>query len=324
VSRAASSAHPEPKPGASRDSSRRAGALSAKTARPEPVEGRGPATVRQTLRRAAAALAPVAAEEAALEAELLLAHALGTDRAHLYARLDEALAGETAQAFDGLLARRVAHEPAAYILGRREFYGLELEVTPAGIIPRPETETLVDLVLEFAHPRVSGGEFRVADVGTGSGAIALAVAANLPRAEIVATDLSPEALALARRNAERHGLASRITFLHGDLLAPLQGRADIIVANLPYVPTADFEAGPPEIREHEPRLGLDGGPDGLRIIERLLREAPEQLSPGGALFAEIGDTQGAAGALAARYFPRARVSIEPDLAGRDRVIAVRT
>jgi release factor glutamine methyltransferase len=279
-------------------------------------------TIREALRAAAGALASAGSDESALEAELLLAHALKTDRAHVYQRLGEDLSGEGARAFDGLVARRLAHEPTAYIMGRREFYGLELEVTPAAIIPRPETETLVELVLEFARPLERPC---IVDVGVGCGAIAVALAVNLPEAEVIAIDVSAEALGLARRNAKRHGLAGRMRFLEGDLLAPLEGPVDVIAANLPYVRTEDFEGGPPEIREHEPRLGLDGGADGLHLIERLLRAAAARMRPGGALFAEIGDGQGeAVSALARECFPAAWIEVAPDLAGLDRVLIVRT
>lgn len=293
-------------------------------------------TLSEALRHGSRVLsAKGGSEEASLEAELLLAHALSTDRAHLYQRLREELPDDAQERFEALLQRRLAHEPTAYILGRKEFYGLELEVTPAAIIPRPETETLVELALEFVGTRDARQGIRVADVGVGCGAIAVALAVNLPQVEIIATDISPDALALARRNAERHGVAARIRFLEGDLLAPLQGspggsrdssrRVDVIAANLPYVRTGDFEAAPPEIRDHEPRLGLDGGPDGLRIIERLLRQAPSRLEPGGALFIEIGEEQGdAARALAADAFPQARIEVRRDLSRLDRVLAVRT
>ncbi len=298
-------------------------------------------TISEALSRGAKILAEAGSEEANLEAELLLAHALNTDRTHLYQRLHDELRPDAEEVFDGLLRRRLSHEPTAYILGRREFYGLELEVTPAAIIPRPETETLVELVLEFAAARQAGRGLRVVDVGVGCGAIAVALAKHLPLAEIIATDVSPEALALARRNAERHGVAERIRFLEGDLLAPLHNtahpepkpgvsrdsrrRVDVIAANLPYVRTGDFEAAPPEIRDHEPRTGLDGGPDGLRVIERLLAQAPSRLRRGGALFAEIGEEQGdAARRLAMEPFPRARVDVKQDLSGLDRVLVVRT
>jgi len=278
-------------------------------------------TLREALHRAAAALAAAGSEEASLEAELLLAHALGTDRTHLYQRLPDDLLPDAATAFEALLRRRLSHEPVPYITGRKEFYGLEFEVTPAAIIPRPETETLIELVLGFAERGLTAP--RIADVGVGCGAIAVTLAVSLPRAEIIAVDISAEALALARRNAERHGVAARIDFREGDLLAPLAVQVDVIAANLPYVRSGDFEAGPPEIREHEPRLGLDGGPDGLRLIERLLRDAPACMEPGGALFAEIGEEQGeAALSLAGACFPQARIEVRKDLSGLDRVLVV--
>ncbi len=282
--------------------------------------------IREALRHGSRTLAAKGgSEEASLEAELLLAHALNTDRTHLYQRLREELPRNAAKTFEALLQRRLAHEPTAYILERKEFYGLELEVAPAAIIPRPETETLVELVLEFVGTREAEHETQVVDVGVGCGAVAIALAVNLPEAEIVATDISPEALALARRNAERHGVAGRIRFLEGDLLEPLDAPVDIIAANLPYVRTGDFEAAPPEIRQHEPRLGLDGGPDGLRLIERLLVQVPPRLRVGGALFIEIGEEQGdAARTLAAEVFPQARIEVRRDLSRLDRVLVVET
>ncbi len=282
-------------------------------------------TVQEALRRASRLLVPVAGDEAALEAELLLCHALALDSAHLYQRLRDEFDPEHERVFQRLLERRLAHEPAAYILGGREFYGLEFEVTPAAIIPRSETEVLVEAALAFVRSLVPDA-IKVADIGTGCGAIAVALAANLPPAvQLIALDSSREALALARRNAGRHRLAGRIEFLRGDLLAPLPSPVDVTAANLPYVTTAAWEALPPEIRDHEPRLGLDGGPDGLRIIEALLRQAPSHLRPGGALFAEIGDEQGAAAAALAREaFPHARIAVRPDLAGLDRVLVVLT
>ncbi len=281
--------------------------------------------MQEALRRGSGFLADAGSDEAGLEAELLLAHALNTDRAHLYQRLRDQLCPDADRAFNALLQRRLSHEPTAYILGRKEFYGLELEVTPAAIIPRPETETLVELVLDFVARRGAGRGVRVADVGAGCGAIAVALAANLPQVEIIAIDISAEALVLAGRNAQRHRVAERVRFVEGDLLEPLDARVDVIAANLPYVRTGDFEAAPPEIRDHEPRLGLDGGPDGLRLIARLLRDAPSPLRRGGALFVEIGEEQGdAARKLALGSFPQARIDVKRDLSGLDRVLVVLT
>lgn len=295
--------------------------------RQELAEGRAAdraaTTIRDALRYASFELASIGSDEASLEAELLLASALGTDRTHLYQRLAEELPSAEQSAFARLLCRRLAHEPTAYVLGRKEFYGLEFEVTPAAIIPRPETELLVELAIEFLERRHAGGKVSIVDVGVGCGAIAVALATALPQAEVIAIDISPDALALARRNAERHGVPERIRFLEGDLLAPLEAPVDVIVANLPYVRTADFDSGPLEIREHEPRLGLDGGPDGLDVIRRLLEQAPTCVRPGGAVILEIGEGQGeAATALARSFFHDAQVEVGRDLAGLDRALVI--
>ena len=275
--------------------------------------------------RQARRLLPQVSDEPELEAELLLRHCLGVDRASLYRLLTAELSEEEQQRFRDLVRRRLIHEPTAYIIGHKEFFGLDFEVTPAAIIPRPETEVLVELAIEAAHKKPLADALPIADVGTGSGAIAVALASALPEGKITATDTSPEALELAQRNAARHRVDKRIRFLQSDLLDTVPGRVDVLVANLPYVTTADWKALPPEIKDHEPREGLDGGPDGLRVIERLLEQAPARLSPSGVLLAEIGDMQGRAAKAAARAaFPEAAVKVMPDPSGRDRVLAVHT
>jgi release factor glutamine methyltransferase len=262
-------------------------------------------------------------DEARLESELLLMRALGVDRTHLYQRLAEPLSLRTIEAYRSLLDRCVAHEPLAYITGHREFCGLDFEVTPAALIPRPETETLVELAVAFARERFAGQPIAIADVGAGSGIIAVSLAYELPLARVIASDVSADALALARRNAERHGVVKRIDFRQGDLLEPLSEPVQIIAANLPYVTTAQWQDSPPEIRDHEPRLALDGGADGLDLIRRLMSQAPTRLAEGGALFCEIGAWQGEEARLIAHLaFPDARIGVAPDLAGRDRVLAV--
>jgi release factor glutamine methyltransferase len=282
----------------------------------------------QALRAATDLLHATGIEDAPLEAEVLLRHALRLDRAHLYSRLQETSIPGDEAAFRSLLARRLTREPTAYIVGRREFYGLDLETTPAALIPRPETELLVEAALARAclpGRRPSRDPFLIVDVGTGSGAVAVALAVHLPRASLIATDVSREALELAARNARRHGVESRIAFLQADLLSPLARPVDVIVANLPYVRSADWESLAPEIREHEPRIALDGGPDGLRQIGRLLGQAPSHLQPGGSLLVELGPPQAAAAlALARRRFPSAAARILRDAAGRDRVLAIDT
>ncbi len=197
-------------------------------------------------------------------------------------------------------------------------------MTPAAIIPRPETELLVEAALAEARRLLQGKDaVIVVDVGVGCGAIACAVAANLPQADIIATDVSARALALAQRNAQRLGLTQRIRFLRGHLLKPLSVPVDLIVANLPYVRSGDWQQLPPEIRHYEPRRGLDGGPHGLLAIRRLLRQAPPYLNPGGTLMLEIGDDQGpAVSEIARSAFPAAHIEIRQDLAGLDRLLLI--
>lgn len=283
----------------------------------------GRPTVREALLEGRRLLESIRSDEAALEAEMLLMRAMRADRVRLYQRLNDTLPPRTVRTYRGYLDRRDAHEPTAYIVGRREFFGLEFDVSRSALIPRPETEILVELAIGWVLTRHPAGHVTIADVGVGCGTIAVALAHELPVARVYAVDSSRRALRLAERNAQRHGVADRIEFLHGNLLAPLDRRVDVIAANLPYVRTDDWEQLPPEIRDYEPRSALDGGPDGLRLIRRLLQQVPDYLSPGGALFIEIADDQGAEAQDAARrYFPQARIEVRPDLAGLDRVLTV--
>jgi release factor glutamine methyltransferase len=278
----------------------------------------------EALREGTRLLRSIGSDEARLEAELLLMHALKTDRVHLYQATRRPLTPDEGEAYSRLLKRRQAHEPTPYVIGHKEFYGLDFDVSRAALIPRPETETLVDLAIEFAR-RSHAETITIADVGTGSGIIAVSLAYRLLNARIIATETSKRALTLARRNAERHGVISRIDFRHGDMLATLGTKVDIIAANLPYVTTDDWSALPPEIREYEPKGALEAGRDGLRYIRRLLRQAPDRLVPDGAIFAEIGENQGAAARFRARRaFPEANLEVARDLAGRDRVLCVYT
>lgn len=284
----------------------------------------GRISARQALRDGRRLLESIGSDEAELESELLLMHAMSSDRVHLYQRLSDPLPPRVEQRYQRFLDRRAAHEPTAYIIGTRGFFNLDFEVTRAALIPRPETELLVEIAIDWVQ-RKRGGTATIADVGVGCGTIAVALATELPNAHIVATDTSKRALALARRNAERHGVARRIEFAYGSLLAPLTTSVDLIASNLPYVCTADWRELPPEIRDYEPKSALDGGPDGLRAIRRLLKQAPEHLARGGALLAEIGDDQGLdAKTAAARSFPGARIEVLPDLAGLDRLLCIYT
>jgi len=278
----------------------------------------------QALRRAAALLAEAGIDEAALEAEVLLRHALSLDRTQLYLRLGDELPAQADSAYQASLQRRLQREPTAYIVGHKEFYGLALEVGPGVTIPRPETELLVEEALTQARRMLQRApSVTIVDVGTGCGGIALALASHLPAARVIATDVSPAALSFARRNAETLGLTPHVCFICGDLLSPLRQPIDVIVANLPYVKSSAWLELAPEIRCHEPRQALDGGPDGLRLIERLLRQAPTHLRPGGAVLLEIGYDQGpAATALAAATFPKAAIAVKKDLASLDRMLVV--
>ncbi|MBN2098308.1 MAG: peptide chain release factor N(5)-glutamine methyltransferase, partial [Dehalococcoidia bacterium] len=225
-----------------------------------------------------------------------------------------------------LVERRLRREPAAYILGRHEFYGIELYVDPRVLIPRPETELLVEAALAFVERRF-GKEWpcSVADVGTGSGAIGIALALHLPQAFIYATDVSPGATEVARLNCRRHGVEGRVELLLGDLLEPLSQPVDVIVANLPYVKDADILQLMPEIRDFEPVEALAGGADGLDRVRRLLARAQDHLLPQGAVMLEIGLGQAeAVASLAGRLIPKGKVDLIKDFAGIERVLRIMT
>ncbi len=278
-------------------------------------------TYGSLLHRAAAQLEQAGVEDAGLEAEVLLREAAGLDRAHLLADLADAAPAVVSDRLEPLLRRRLAREPLAYITGHREFFDLDLLCSPEALIPRPETELLVELALQRAARLASPP--LVVDAGTGNGAIAVAMAVNLPGARVLAVDLSRPALCLARRNAHRHHVAGRVRCLQCDLLAPLRGKFDLVLANLPYVKEDDWPSLAPEIREHEPRPALVAGPAGTEVIERLLGQARRVLARPGTLLAEIGWDEGERLRAAARAaFPGASVSVHQDLAGLDRVLEV--
>jgi release factor glutamine methyltransferase len=241
------------------------------------------------LERGTSELERVGVADSRIQAELLLRHALGCSRASLLARLREPVPAEASGHFFQLVERRRGRVPVQYIIGTQEFYGLSFRVSPAVLIPRPESEGLVE---EAVRELGNTHEPHIVDVGCGSGCIAVAIAHTLPDAELVAIDTSPPALAIARENALSHGVASRIEFLEGDLLAPLQtGDVDAIVSNPPYIPDNELETLEPEVSEHEPRQALSGGTDGLSVIERLLPAADKALRRGGLFLMEIGHDQ---------------------------------
>lgn len=254
-----------------------------------------------------------------VEAELLLAHLLNQPRTYLWAHPEATLTPQQAADYVACVRRRAAGEPLPYITGQIEFFGLIFGVTPDVLIPRSETEILVEVALDWvkAHP-----DAVAVDVGTGSGCIAVALAVGAPSLRLYATDISPAALRVACANAERHNVAERITFLEGDLLAPLPEAVDLIVSNPPYVTEEEWDALPLSVRQ-EPRTALLSGADGLDAIRRLLQQAQTRLRSGGLMLVEIGERQGkAAQALAQAAFPKADVAILPDLAGKDRVLKI--
>jgi len=275
-------------------------------------------TIAAALSSAEVELARAGIDTARLDAEVLLAAALGTGRSGLFARLRDPLDDAVGRGFESLLARRRAREPVAHILGGREFWSLWFEVAPATLVPRPETEILVESALEMlaavARPTIL-------DAGTGSGCIAVALACERRDARVTAIDISEAALAVAGRNAERHGVAERIEFVRADLAGFAPGAGfDLLVSNPPYIPRGDIERLEPEVSRWEPRGALDGGEDGLRLIAALLQRAPALLNPGGGLAVEIGAGQADAALALARAAGFAAARVRPDYAGIARVL----
>jgi release factor glutamine methyltransferase len=267
----------------------------------------------------------MAPEEARLEAEVLLRHAAALSREEVLIRPEVPLGLSAAAVYAGLIAERAAGRPTAYLVGHREFFGLDLCVDERVLIPRPETERLVEVVRDalLEHPGPS-----IVDVGTGSGAVAIALAQTLPRARLVATDSSAGALEVARANAARCGVGGRIEWAEGSGLIPLAGRGleetvDALVSNPPYIPTGEIPRLPEEVRNHEPPEALDGGPDGLAVHRMLVAGAPRYLRPGGRLAVEVAATGGQAKAVASLIAAEggyAAPVIVSDYAGAERVV----
>jgi release factor glutamine methyltransferase len=272
-------------------------------------------TLKQTLLRAREMLTANNIDDARLECELLLRHTLKTSRVQLYLDLDRELSPEQEETFWSLIKRRLSNEPAAYITGHREFYGLDFHVNSDVLIPRPETELLVEKALNLAQRRTTS---TIAEIGTGCGAIAISLALNLPGTRIYATDISARALRVALINCEKHGVADKVCLLRGDMLNPLPEPVDLIVANLPYVRETELHSV-----NGEPRLALDGGADGLEKIRQLCGQLNGRLHPTGCLLLEIG--QGQRETVTAhlhRLFPTAEIEATPDLSGIDRVVSL--
>lgn len=275
-------------------------------------------TLEQALRQAREALAHHGIPDSRLESELLLRHVLGISRVRLYQEICRRLGPWEEEDFWRLIERRLNGEPVAYITGHREFYGLDFYVDPSVLIPRPETELLVEKTLVLAEEQPIS---TLADIGTGSGAIAVSLALHLPQTKIYATDISSSALEVALLNCQKHGVEDRVCLLPGDLLDPLPEPVDLVVANLPYVTERDVYQGC--LASFEPELALNGGWDGLEKIRRLCRGVGDKLRPGGSMLLEVGMGQGRTlASFLGSLYPSARIEITPDLSGIDRVISL--
>lgn len=280
-------------------------------------------TVTSALQESLSALAPVS-ETARLDCEVWLAHVLGAPRAWLLAHGEHELSEQQAADWRSGLQRLAGGEPLPYLLGRWEFYGLSFQVSPAVLIPRPETELLVDEALAWLHThrgRTHPGRRSAADVGTGSAAIPVAIAANVADVTFHAVDISPEALAIAEANIRQHGLAERVRTSQGNLLTGFDTPLDLITANLPYIPSERVPRL--TVAKWEPLLALDGGTDGLELIRILIRQAGQLLQPGGLFLEEIDpELEDSVQALARQEWPTANIAVLADLTGRPRLLRV--
>ena len=281
-------------------------------------------SVRRALQEGAEFLSRAGIESARLDAELLLGKAVGHAREALYRDYQVILGAGEQRVYDSLLERRARGEPLAYITGEREFWSLPFYVTSEVLVPRPETEILIEVTLELAKKMAPRHTIRILDLGTGSGAVAVALAGELGAAEVWATDLSARALEVARTNAARHEVCDKIRFLQGDTLEPVKNRErifDLVVSNPPYVRRAELPRLTPEVRDWEPRLALDGGADGLDVYRRISQEAHLYLADGGFVALEIGADMGAE---VCRLFAGTGYydapSVYQDYAGKDRVV----
>lgn len=275
-------------------------------------------TTRAAARAEATALLREAHDDtAALDADLLLAHACGLAKEELYAHLDLPVAAAEEAAYRGLVRRRAHGEPVAYLRGYKEFFGLRFAVDPRVLIPRPETEVLVEAAIAFIRRT---GRALVADVGTGSGAIAVAVAVSEPSVRVIATDFSAAALEVARANAEAHGVPARLDLRRGDLLAPVDRAVDVVTANLPYLSDERRSGWDRTSLRFEPREAVVAGPDGLDVIRRCVAQLPGKLARGGAIFLECDPPQ--AGPVEALLRAMGATSrVVADLSGAPRVVA---
>jgi release factor glutamine methyltransferase len=278
-------------------------------------------TIRESAAHIAQVLETGGLADSRLEAEVLLRHVLGLGRAEFFAMRNENLTADQSETLSLLVEQRLTGKPLSYITGRREFYGLDFEVGPDVLVPRQETELLVDLALDLCSESTPGTE--IADVGTGCGSIAITIACNLPRATVHAIDISDEALSIADTNRRAHRVLNRVHLYQGDLLAPLPHPVDLIVSNPPYIRSCDIAGLAPEVRQ-EPRVSLDGGPDGLQVTRRLLQEAPVYLRPGGTILVETAPEHEVPLTQAVQQaMPGAHLSFVSDLMSNPRVAVLR-
>jgi len=284
-------------------------------------------TIIEAIHNAANRMSAAGITNARLDAEVLLAHIIKKDRVRLITHRDEVLDDKEQRDFAEAIQRRTRREPLQYIIGNQEFWGLEFIVTPDVLIPRPETEFIIEAALKIVQDR--NRPVRIIDLCTGSGCIAVSLAKELAAARVIATDASEKALDVARENSRRHGVSERIRFLPGDLFVPLEeldlrGQVDILASNPPYVQAGDLAALQPEVRDYEPRMALIAGPEGTEIAIKIIRTAPEYLNQNGALIMEMG--MGQSGALTRAVEATnayAKPKIVKDLAGIERVIMAR-
>ncbi len=282
-------------------------------------------TIADALRKYTSKLKQQGIGEAAGEARILLGHALNLNSAQLFSQMDRVLTASEITSFESLVDRRLKREPTAYITGHKEFYGLDIYVDSRVLIPRPETEILVEEAIKFGRSWIERNEKAplIADIGTGSGAIAISLALNLPDSHIYAVDISEKALEVASVNVERYRLKENIMLVHGNLLEQISDKIALIVANLPYIAGTDVRELPDEVAKYEPQVALDGGSGGIEVIHRLIVQSVDKMAPGGALLVEIGLGQ-ADGIvkLIKSTWNGAHLSVTADLAGIDRVIKI--
>lgn len=290
-----------------------------------PANNAMPRRVSQVLLTGARRLLAAGIESGRLDAELLLGHVLGMSREQLVVGASMPLSQEQWQSYESILLRRLDAEPTAYITGRQEFWSKDFRVTPAVLVPRPETECLVEIALKLAADWHE--PLRILDLGTGSGAIAIALAGELPKTTIFATDISYAALVLARQNAARHSVAGQIHFLQGDLFEAIRKagvKFDLILSNPPYIRRSEIAELAPTVSRWEPRVALDGGPDGLDYYRRLAGSAIDYLLPSGAIIVEIGVDMGvSARALFTNAAACVDATIAQDYSGQDRIVVAR-